>query len=297
MQGLERFAQVESSGGLIFRLDPRVKIILLGCFSLFSVVLDRWPSLLCLTGLALTSALMARLDWGKLKLMLLLAGMVTWGTMLSQAIFYYGEPRTVLWHLAGPETPILGPLLGELNFYREGFEYGALQSLRFSAMTIFGLVFCWTTDSAAMFRGMVRVRVPFVLAFMTVTAVRFLPVIIEEFRLVMVAWRMRRGRIIVLNPLATVRNWLGIIRPVLINCYRRSNILALSIQARAFSPQTAAGAQEHDSLPPGARLVLWGGVGFTLAVTAGKILYWLYLAGIFYSSGLRWLYELNRLYL
>jgi ABC-type cobalt transport system, permease component CbiQ and related transporters len=286
MQGLTNLAQAGSGSGRAYQLDPRVKIVYLACLSLFSIMLDNLFSLLCLLVLALAVAFWARLDVSKYKAMFTMAALITWGTMFSQGIFYYGEPRTVLW------SPTDG-----LAFYQEGLVYGAIQSLRFSSMTILGLVFCWTTDSAAMFRGLLGMRVPFVLAFMTVTAVRFLPVIMEETSQVMLAWRMRRGRFWTLNPWRLLLNWLGIIRPVLINCYRRSNILSLSIQARGFSSQGGLVIHARNGLGAGGRLGMVLPVALTLAVLVAKALYWFYLAGFHYSSDLRWLYELNRLYL
>lgn len=286
MQGLANLAQTGYGTGFLYRLDPMIKSLYLACFSLFAIMLDNLASLLCLLGLAVLIALWARLDSGKLKAMVFMAALITWGTIFSQAIFYYGEPRTVLWSISD-----------NLNFYREGVEYGAIQSLRFSSMTIMGLVYCWTTDSAAMFRGLLRLKVPYLLSFMTVTAIRFLPAIMDEISQVMLAWRMRHGRFWSFNPFKMATNWLNIIRPVFINCYRRSNTLSLSIQSRGFSPKNDVTL--HQDKDPKVFSVLAVCFPVALAITglAAKVLYWLYLVGFHYVSELRWLYELNRLYL
>ena len=286
MQSLASLARIDYGNGFIQKLNPKAKMIVLACFSAYSILLDNPTSLGCLLCISLAVVFSARLDSGKVKAMLLMAAAITWGTMFSQGIFYYNEPRTVLW------APFDG-----LAFYQEGLRHGAIQSMRFSAMIILGLVFCWTTDSAAMFRGLTALKVPFVLAFMTVTAVRFLPTIMDETSQVMLAWRMRRGRFWSPNPFLMVTNWLGIIRPVLINCYRRSNILALSIQSRGFSAGRAPGADSSLRLDTPARLFVLLLALSVILTLAGKILYWLYLAGFCYFSDLRWLYELNRLYL
>ena len=286
MQGLSSLAKAGGGEGFIQNMNPKAKMIMLACCSAYSILLDNPASLACLLGISLAVAFAARLDGGKARAMFFMALAITWGTMFSQGIFYYSEPRTVLW------APFEG-----LAFYQEGLRHGAIQSMRFSAMLILGLVFCWTTDNAAMFRGLLALRVPFVLAFMTVTAVRFLPTIMEETSQVMLAWRMRRGRFWSPNPFVMVTNWLSIIRPVLINCYRRSNILALSIQSRGFSPDQSPKTHARLRLTGAIRLLVCLLILSTVLTLAGKILYWLYLSGFYYQSGLRWLYELNRLYL
>lgn len=296
MRALNAISPPDSRGRL-YDLEPRLKMGILFCASVFSVLLDSAWALSTLCGLALLAPVLARLGWRRWRLMLIMAAAVTWGTMFSQAIFYYGEPRTVLLNLVEPQTPLLGPLIGEVSLYLEGFEHGAVQSLRITTMLVLGLTLCWTTDNAAMLRGLLAFRLPFVLAFMTVTAMRFLPIIMQEFAQVALAWRLRGGRLLSLNPWVTVLAWLKITRPVLINCYRRSATLALSIQTRAFTPRAA----RHQALE---RPLTWGEVGglglvalLTLTVLIIKILYWLYLAGIHYHSSLRSAYEFCRLYL
>ena len=296
MYGLNRYAQAGRTDGFLQGLDARLKIVCLLCASLLAVVLDRTESLMILTGLSLVVVMAAGLDRGKIKMLLAMALLATWGTMFSQSIFYYNEPRTVLLNILSPDTPVLGPLFGDVSFYKEGFVYGAVQSLRFSSMLMLGLVFCWTTESSAMFRGLLQLRLPFALAFMTVTAMRFIPTIADEFAMVVLAVRMRGGKVFSWNPVALASSWLRIMRPVLINCYRRSNILALSIQARAFSPDQAVSAPSAP-LAGVQRAALWTCVGLTLSLVALKSLYWSYLFDIYYSQGLRPFYEFARLYL
>ena len=277
-------------------LDVRLKMVALFMASVFSVLFDSPWSLCVLLAFSLLAAGAAWLGWGRWKLLLLMAVMVTWGTMFSQAIFYYGEPRTVLLSLVENDTFLLGRLLGEVNVYLEGFEHGAIQSLRTSTMLILGLTLCWTTDNAAMLRGLLAFKLPFVLAFMTVTAVRFLPIIIQEFAQVSLAWQLRGGNLFYLNPYKMLMAWLKIFRPVLINCYRRSATLALSIQTRAFTPQSGHLQPGGRSMPAREWTALVLLCLITLAAVALKSSYWLYLAGIYYHPALRPCYEFCRLY-
>jgi energy-coupling factor transport system permease protein len=108
---------------------------------------------------------------------------------------------------------------------------------------------------------------------------------------------MRGGRVLSWNPYTTAATWLKVLRPVLINCYRRSNVLALSIQARAFSPTQSAAAQEGVPLSKPQGVGLWLGLLATLAIVSIKVLYWLYLYDLFYLHYLRPVYEFARIYL
>jgi energy-coupling factor transport system permease protein len=108
--------------------------------------------------------------------------------------------------------------------------------------------------------------------------------------------RMRGGKVFSWNPVTLAKSWLNILRPVLINCYRRSNVLALSIQARAFSPNQAV-VTPAAPLAGAQRAALWTCLSLTLAVVVVKTLYWFYLFDIYYSQSLRPIYEFARLYL
>lgn len=285
------------SSSFIHGIDSRVKIIILFCLSLFSVMVDSAEALVVIFALVAVFVFLAKIDIKKIGLLLILMGLLTWGTMFSQALFYFGEPRTVLINLVDPGAPVFGKFFGELNVYREGFKYGAVQSLRFSFMLMAGLIFVWTTEPTAMLVALMRLKIPYTIAFMAVTAVNFLPTIIEEVLAVRLALSMRGGGIFSFNPFKLCFNALKLIRPVFINCYRRSNILALTIQGRAFNttPVSQMDLGRNFNFP---ELVLLACVMLVTATLVFiKIFYWLYLSGLYYHTELRPVYEFCRYYL
>jgi len=297
MYGIARFTQMHRSTGLLYEIDTRVKIIILLCLSVFSILLENPVSLLAMLFISTALAVGARIDAGRIGLLAFLVVLTTWGTMFSQTLFYDQLPRTVWFQIIEKNTPVIGRLIGELNVYHEGFRHGAIQSLRFSFMLIGGLVFVWTTDSTGMLRGLLNLRVPYTLAFMTVMAVRFLPTIIDETFTVMRAFKLRGGDMFSINPVATVLNCLTVIRPVLINCYRRSNILASSIQSRAFDPGAKRHGRLGKPLSSSEIIILVAALTVTTTLVSAKIVYWLYLSGFNYQPALRPLYEFCRLYI
>ncbi len=295
--GIGSLTRQRERQGIIGRLDPRVKIISLLCISVYAVILENAAPLIILFSVSWILAGIERVEWAKLRLLLFLVVLTVWGTMFSQSIFYFEEPRTVLINLVNTDTPLIGKWIGDISIYREGFRYGAIQSLRFASMMTFGFLFCWSTDTGKMLSGMLQLKVPYVLAFMTVTAIRFIPDIMDEFATVILAMRMRGARVLSLNPARLLKNWLKLIRPVFINCYRRSNILSLSIQSRAFQPSAARSTAESRQLGKGEKVLLSVVLLSTTVFVLLKILYGLYLWNILYVSRLRGIYEISRLYL
>ena len=283
--------------GVLSRMDPRARILLLLYASVLSVLLDSLFSLCAMSALCLLAALCSGLSARQLAWLLAGAALVTWGTMFSQAIFYYGEPRTVLLNLVEPDNPLIGWLTGEMNVYREGFRHGAIQSLRFTSMMMLGLALCWSTDARGLMQGLLGIRTPYVLAFMSVTALRFLPGIMQEASMVQRAWQVRGMRVFSPNPFTLASNWIMFVRPVIVNGYRRSVILALSLQSRAFSPANNHSRRYIPPMPLGARFFSWLGFLAVACILCMKTLYWLYLGGVYYNSSLRNIYMICRHYI
>ena len=75
--------------------------------------------------------------------------------------------------------------------YREGVVYGAVQGLRSATMLALGLFVCWTSDPRQLLKALMAWRLSPQIAFMLVTAIRFLPVLAAEAGEVIIALRLR----------------------------------------------------------------------------------------------------------
>jgi len=195
------------------------------------------------------------------------------------------------------DFPVLGALTGGLYVYREGLLYGAVQSLRIVTMIALGLLVCWTTNPGEFLAALVGLHVPYGVAFMTVTALRFLPLVVSEVGVVMTARRMkgyhlRRG--------GWLRPWrrLGqLFKPIFANAIRRSRALALSVESRGFDPAGRRTLRRASRLGVGGVVVLVLVPTALLTVVSVKLLHWLFIEEIYYSGSLRWLYDVVRTYL
>ena len=296
MMGLRSIVEPTRARSWIRLLDLRLKLAFLLSAAVLVVLIDSPGTLLGVLGFVMVLYLASGLPATKVRLALLISLLTVWGTMLCQALFYASVPRTAVIQLVPKDLPFLGSLTGGVFLYKEGLVYGAVQSLRIVTMIGLGLLMCWTTDPGDFLRALVGLHVPYGLAFMTVTALRFLPVVVAETGVVMTARRMRGYH---LKRCQWLKVWRlpGFMKPIFANAIRRSRALALAVASRGFDPAA------HRTLPRGPRLgpsgvaVLLLLLALVLAACAVKLLHWMFLEEIYYSSALRVLYDFARAHL
>jgi energy-coupling factor transporter transmembrane protein EcfT len=287
----------EHAAPWLSKQDPRVKICWLLCISVISILVETQQELAGLFFLAALPAVGLRLrprGW------LVIGGLllsIAWGTILTQAIFYGGTPRTV-WFTLVPEFELGGWHGDPVYFYVEGALYGLQQSQRLLAMALAGLTVCLSTSPQRLLAGMTRLGLPMAIGFMSVAAVRFLPTMLNELATVRQARRLRGYRFRVWPITTGVRNmWqeLALCEPVLSAALRRASTLATSITTRGFdalSPRTFY-PELKLSLTHG--LFLVGLVFFTLTLMFCRIFQWLDQGGAFdgpaLGAALRWFFR------
>jgi len=263
----------------------------LGFFMSIQVVLAGSPFyLLLLAAVGLLVYLAGKPKGFQLKLTALSLVLLAWGVMLSQGLFYAEHPRTVLVQLL-PPNPVLRD---GLNIYVEGLRYGLVQSLRLVAVLLTGYAICFGTEPDQFLRGLVAMRAPYSVSFMAVTAIRFIPIVAQEFATVRCAMRLKGYRPFQHGVRDTLATEVAGLRPVLAGAVRRSEEVALAIVTRGFAFGQKRTALHEDRL----RAWHWGALFAMLAVMfavgACKALFWLYLGEIYYASALRGVYEFTR---
>jgi len=281
--------ELTQTGGttLVHRLDPRVKISMLLITGIVIVFLDNPWLLAAFVAVGISGMLAARLELLKLKVVAVVILMGLWGAVFSQALFYEQVPRTAIFTIISPEMPVLGKLTKGLYVYQEGVIYGLKQGLRMAAMTSLGLLVCWTTETRLLLLGLVRMRLPYSLAFMVVTAVRFIPVLMQETLQVITASKMRGGSCLSIRLLT----------PILANCLRRAGTLAVAVESRAFRSSNCRTYLEELRLTVQEKFFLAGYLVTAVSMAVTKTGFILYQYGLYYSSGLRPMYEFAKNYL
>lgn len=274
------------------RLNGRTKLLVLFLFAILMITVDNPRTLFVLFSFTLLLHIVARTSIYKWKVLAVLLLLGLWGSMFSQALFYAQTPRSPLFVIISPEAGILGQLTGGLYVYREGILYGAVQGLRSASMLTLGLLVCWTSDPRQLLQAMLAWRLSPQLAFMLVTAIRFLPVLAAETGEIITALQLRsdsqRGRTAVLRHLPYIA------KPLLARCLRRAQTLALSVVSRGFFLAGARKRKEVWALSE--RSACAALAVLVMAVVSSKLIYLLSEQG-FYFGVFRQIYDWTVLYL
>ena len=275
--------------------DPRTRLAFLAAVSVVVLVLDNAVPLAALFAAALATAFVAGGPRGG-RWILALALASTWGTMLSQGLFYRAVPRTPLlaftlpWLIGSTTAP-------RIVIWREGVVYGMVQALRFNTMTLFGLALCWRLQPQNLLLALRKLRLPYPAAFMSVAALRFLPMLIEESRNAVRAQDLRGGRFPILVPYRWPSAVQRYTRPVIVRTIRAAGTLALAVQSRAFDP--SAPRSEYQRIAFGRRdiVALWTLLAALTVLLAAKTATWLYVHGWAAHAALIPLYAFARRWL
>jgi energy-coupling factor transport system permease protein len=260
-------------------VDPRLKLVWIAVLSLASVLVDTTPALVALVILAALPAAALVL---RPKACIALGGVllsIALGAVLTQAIFYLGEPRTLIVRVV-PAFSVLGWKFPGIALYQEGALYGLVQSLRLVSLSLAGITVCISTSPERLLAAMANLRVPAAIGYIATVALRFLPALFEEYAAVRQARDLRGPRTSVLRrPWRRLRGELAIVGPVLASGVRRSALLATAVATRGFDPHAPRTDYPPLKMRPFERLMTMLLVAGAVGLTTFKSLYWLHLGG------------------
>jgi energy-coupling factor transport system permease protein len=215
------------------RLDPRTKIFAsIACAGLI-VILSTPLSLFLLFITLLACLLSMRPPVSSMRLLLRILFIVLMTTMLSQGLFYYFEPRTPLLTIIGKDSGPLGKLTGGILLYKEGLIYGMIQSMRFFSATAMSTILVMSTHPSDLILGLKKLGVPEKIAFMLTVSIRFLPVLLEEARRILVAQRLRGLKLTGLR--GNLRGFRYLVVPLVIDSLRHARRVAIAAEVRGFT--------------------------------------------------------------
>jgi len=213
------------------RLDPRSKIIfMLLVTGVIFIVQSLWVAGAMLVTLVLLWFL-AGLPFSVLKGL----GQATLGIVafliVVQALLYPGE--TVLVH---PIIPSPVPLIGGVGRVTlEGILFALLLSLRLMAMVTLLPLVTITTPMHSFLLGLVRMGLPYRLAYTTTTALNLIPILQAEANAIVDAQRLRAFQVFEKgNFLEKLRAYPALVTPLVIGAMRRAQLMAVAMDSRAF---------------------------------------------------------------
>jgi energy-coupling factor transport system permease protein len=242
------------------KLDPRAKIIFMVLVSTAIFMVQQIPVALVVMAVMLCLWFLARLPfgvlWGFIKVLLPIIGFL----FLVQAVFYPGT------------TPLIKPLIpigkGYGQVTLDGILFAVLLALRLMAMIIMLPLVNFTTPVQVFALGMVKMGLPYKLAYTMTTALNLVPILQGETGVIVDAQKLRamqcfgKGRL-----LDNLRAYPALVTPLVIGSMRRAQLMAVAMDSRAF------GASKSRTYLEDIRLHSWDWVFIclTVAFTIGII--------------------------
>ena len=205
----------------IHRLDPRTKIIGVGivfticlCFNhpVYMGAISLGVALIALSCKAL------RNFW---RLRYILALLILSGTLMWP---FFVKGSTPLW------------AWGPFGVSRESLLYGIAMGLRLGTFVSIGLLFLSTTRNEELTNGLIRMGIPYPLAFALSTALRLVPTFASAGATIVQA-QISRGLDLESGSIfSRVGKFIPQAVPLFIYAIRHTNLLAMALESRGFNP-------------------------------------------------------------
>jgi len=246
-QGLFQYVDNDSA---IHRLNPLVKLFLLVPILLMAIAATGIVTLFFVLSCVIMLYLLARIPRSRYRAILVIILVSSFSFFFFGLFFYFGfyqqaEGSVTVWlWIFRPEQaesmPILGPIILGLTGGRgvvvaqEGLIWGTVTTLKFSIALFSGNLMIMTTKPKEILLSLNKMGVPVKLTFVAMTALRFVPVIMEEWYTILNAQQARGLKIRKLNARSVFEVLTTTITTLIVNIIKRARILALAMETRAF---------------------------------------------------------------
>ena len=287
----------------IHGLDPRVKLLLLIPIFLLMMTSNNAVTLILIFSFVIFLYVVSKIPFQRYKALMIVCLFSSFSFILFGSFFYFGflnypgRQLTIWLSVLTPESaaslPILGPIILLLTQGRgivmtqEGFSWGLLTTLKFLITLFSGNLVIMTTKPKEILLSLNKFGVPIKLTFVAMTALRFVPIITEEWYVTMNAQRARGLKFRRLDIKGTLTALTATLSTLIINSIRRARVLALAMETRAF------GANEKKIAFKELRMTnLDVGLTVTICIATGVIVVLLVLhtyAGYSPLKGVLWL--------
>ncbi|NLG29114.1 MAG: energy-coupling factor transporter transmembrane protein EcfT [Chloroflexi bacterium] len=216
-----RYDLYQPGSSWLHRLDPRCKLLMALCGSLWVLVWGAWWMVLAVLALAHAALLSAGIARGRL--------LSVWKVMLPTVALV-----ALLWLVLYPGEP---PLI--LSFWIVRVSWGSLAractiALRLIALALALFVWLFTTDQTALVRGLAALGLPYPASLTLAMALRYLPTMASALHTISDAQQARALDLHPRNPFVRARRYVPIIVAMLISAVRTAENLARALESRAY---------------------------------------------------------------
>jgi energy-coupling factor transport system permease protein len=232
-----KFQTVERDS-IFTRLDFRPKMVMM---LIITVIAFFWESSLMQAALCVTiglACLFAGVKLGYLRNLVWIMVPFYLFLIVTMGFFNVQQVQTLL----GRQelTPIFAfPeswwLVGGGEFTVEGVLYGINVMFKTLTMVLVVPLAIFTTDVDNMVVGMVRGRIPYKIAFIFSSTLRFFPLLFEEIQSIIEAQRLRGLAMEKMGPVKRVRVFSKVAVPLILGAMVKSQQLEVVLQSKAFT--------------------------------------------------------------
>ncbi len=221
------------------RLDFRPKLFMIVVITAIAFV---WENPLMGGGLAcavLLACLAAGVKPGYIRTVLMLMLPFSVILILTQG-FFSSALITSLTGLPPDEFhmllvfPATWPVIGGAGLSWEGVQYGLNIIAKSLTMTLVIPLGIFTTDVDAIIVGMVKARIPYKLAFVFSSTLRFFPLLFARTHDIIEAQRLRGLAFETMGPIKRLQVYARIVTPLILSALNDSQMLDVVLQSRAF---------------------------------------------------------------
>ena len=125
-----------------------------------------------------------------------------------------------------------------LTVSRESLFYGIAMGLRLATFVMAGLIFLATTRNEEITNGLIRMKLPYPVAFALATALRLVPTFAGAGATIVQAQVSRGLDLESKNIFGRLAGFIPLAVPMFITAIRYTNLLAMALESRGFSPVT-----------------------------------------------------------
>jgi energy-coupling factor transport system permease protein len=254
-------------GKTIFhRMDPRVKIIFMIIVSTAIFAVQKISIALIVLAIMFSLWFAAKLPLKVLgSFMKVLLPIIAF-LFVVQAIFYPGTDP-----LIKPLIPI-GRGYGQVTL--DGILFAVLLALRLMAMIIMLPLVIFTTQVQTFALGMVRMGLPYKLAYTMTTALNLVPILQVETGVIVDAQRLRAMHSFEKGKLMDkVKAYPALVTPLVIGSMRRAQLMAVAMDSRAFGATQSRTYMEDIHMENTDWVFLVLSILLTIAIIAASLLF------------------------
>jgi len=207
---------------VIYRLDPRIKILVVSFLTALVFFIDKFPASVCLLLSFFAFRIIEKIPFrGKRPLVIL--SLLALFIILTQMLFGPGEN-----YIINPLFPSSFPILGGMGCLKwDGIVTGLVVVFRLAALMLLLPVLTATTGYEKIAAGLCALGFNYRIAVIITTAFNLIPIFEENARVIMDAQKLRGMR-------SLAKAYPAMVVPLMLGAMRKAQAASVAMDSRAF---------------------------------------------------------------